>query len=461
MPVFEARSPIDASPEELYAWHTRPGAFERLVPPWETIRVVERPARIEDGAILSLELHRGLLRIRWVARLEACEPPRQFRDVQIRGPFASWAHTHSFAAAVGGGAALVDHVEYRPPGGPLGAVGLPYIGRALARMFRFRHAQTRNDLLRHRRFVGRPPLRVAISGASGLVGAALAAFLTAGGHDVLKLVRRPARRDAGEVQYDPGGAVADVEALRGLDAVVHLGGVNIGAGRWTASRRAVIRDSRVASTRALAEMLARLPQPPRAFISASAIGYYGDRGEAPLTEASATGAGFLAGVCREWEAAAAPAEERGIRTVQLRTGVVLSGRGGALPRMVRPFRFGLGGRVGAGRQVMSWIALDDVVGAIHFCLVNDALRGPVNLTAPEAVPNAEFARTLARVLHRPAIAPVPASVIRTIFGQMGRELLLDGARVVPAKLQATGFQFLHRSLAAALAFELGREAPGR
>ncbi len=458
MPVLEARRCIDATPDEVYAWCARPKAFDRLTPPWAKIRVLQRPARLENGAELVFELKRGPLWIRWAARLEDCEPPFRFRDVQVAGPFASWTHTHAFEPAAGG-TDVVDRVEYAPPFGVLGLAGRPFIERSLARMFRFRHAQMANDILRQRAFAGAPPLRVAISGAGGLVGGALSAFLDGAGCDVLALVRRPARRDAGEVHYDPATGVVDAAALEGLDALVHLGGVNIGAGRWTAARRAAIHDSRVASTRLLAETLARLAQPPKVFLSASAIGYYGDRGDAPVTEASEPGRGFLADVCREWEAAAAPAERRGIRTVQLRTGVVLTTRGGALARMLAPFRMGLGGRVGSGRQIMSWVALDDVVGAIHFCLRRDDLRGPVNLTAPDAVPNAEFARTLGRVLGRPAIAPLPAMVVRAVFGEMGRELLLEGARVIPAKLQAAGFRFLFPDLAPALAFELGVAPP--
>ena len=239
-------------------------------------------------------------------------------------------------------------------------------------------------------------------------------------------------------------------------AVVHLAGENIAAGRWTPARKAEIRRSRVDGTRNLCEVLARLPHPPKVLVSASAIGLYGDRGAEILTEESAAGTGFLAEVCREWEAAAAPAARVGIRVVNLRFGMVLSPTGGALKKMLLPFKLGMGGRIGSGEQFTSWIALDDVIGAIHHVLCEESVRGAVNAVAPEPASNADFTRTLARVLRRPTLLPLPAFAARLALGEMADALLLGGARVMPARLQASGYRFRFPDLESALRHLLGR-----
>jgi uncharacterized protein (TIGR01777 family) len=296
---------------------------------------------------------------------------------------------------------------------------------------------------------------VAVTGASGLVGSRLCAFLTTGGHRVSRLVRRPPA-SLDEVRWDPAAGRADLGALEGADAVVHLAGETIAGGRFTDARKALIRDSRVAGTRTLVEALARLRRPPGVLVSASAIGYYGDRGDTLLDEASAPGEGFLPQVCREWEAAAAAVAGRGVRVVLPRLGIVLSPAGGALAKLLTPFRLGAGGRVGSGRQFMSWIDLDDAIGALHFALGAATLAGPVNLVAPAPVTNAEFARALGRVLGRPARVPFPAPAVRLLLGEMGEALLLASQRVRPRRLEEAGFGFRHSTLEAALRFELGR-----
>jgi uncharacterized protein (TIGR01777 family) len=298
-------------------------------------------------------------------------------------------------------------------------------------------------------------LRVVIGGASGLVGTRLAAHLAEQGHHVVRLVRHPPQAAANEIYWNPGGAEIDAPALEGVHAVVHLGGESIAGGRWTEARKAAIRDSRVASTRLLSETLAQLGRPPRAFICASAAGYYGDRGDEPLTEDSPPGTGFLAEVCRAWEAATEAARRAGLRVVNLRIGVVLSAAGGALKRMLPPFRMGLGGAVGGGRQYMSWIALSDLVRAIEFVLQTGDIQGPVNAVAPNPVSNRQFTRTLGRVLRRPTLLPLPRLAVRTLFGEMGQALLLEGNRLLPARLERGGFSFLHPGLEDALRFELG------
>jgi hypothetical protein len=302
---------------------------------------------------------------------------------------------------------------------------------------------------------GRSPRRLAVSGASGLVGSALTARLAREGHRVHRLVRGEAAGTGEDIAWDPERGRLDPGGLRGVDAVVHLAGASVAGGRWTSARKALIRDSRIAGTRLLAETLGRLAPPPRVLVSASAIGYYGDRGDEPLTEAAPPGEGFLAEVCQAWEAATGAARDAGIRVVCLRIGMVLAARGGALGRMLLPFRLGLGGVVGSGRQYVSWIALTDLVAAIRHAIRAETLVGPVNAVAPGAVTNREFTETLGRVLGRPTLAPLPAPVVHLLFGEMGRALLLASARVVPERLRESAFAFAHPDLEGALRAELG------
>jgi uncharacterized protein (TIGR01777 family) len=291
------------------------------------------------------------------------------------------------------------------------------------------------------------PAKVLVSGASGLIGSALLPTLQSSGYEVTRLVRGAAS-GKGNIAWDPSRPLAP-KSVSGFDAVVHLAGESI-VGRWTDAKKQRVRESRAQGTRNLAEALAAAPQAPRVFISASAIGYYGDRGEETLREESSSGSGFLPEVCREWEAAAEPARKAGIRTAQMRFGVVLSASGGALQKMLPPFRMGVGGNIGSGQQWMSWIDIDDVVGAIQHALKTDTLRGPVNVVGPNPVRNAEFTKTLASVLSRPAILPMPAFAARLLFGQMADELLLASQRVEPAKLLASGYVFQKPELRAAL-----------
>lgn len=453
MGTFHASTHVAATPDEVYAYHARPGALARLLPPWQRVEIVHPIDALHDGARAELSLRLGPLRARWVAEHCDTREGASFRDVQRRGPFAAWEHEHRFVPE-GDGCRLEDEIHYRLPGGALAELlAGGAVQRTLARTFRFRHARTCRDVERHQLFAGRPRLRVALSGASGLIGRALSAFLKTGGHEVVPLVRRtPA--PPGAISWDPAAGVLDGGALAWCDAVVHLAGENIAAGRWTAASKERIRASRVAGTRLIAETLAQMPGPPRTLIAASAIGYYGDRSD-EVDEGDPSGTGFLAEVCRQWEDACEPARRAGVRVVNLRIGVVLTAAGGALARMLVPFRLGLGGRLGCGRQGMSWVALDDVVGLIHH-LLSSQIDGPVNATAPEPVSNADFTRTLARVLRRPALFPVPAAAVRLALGDMGQALLLEGARVVPRRVLADGFTFAHPSLESALRFELGR-----
>jgi uncharacterized protein len=282
-------------------------------------------------------------------------------------------------------------------------------------------------------------MKILISGSHGLVGKALVTSLVEDGNEVVRLVRRGHTIGELEVEWHPNQGRIDAQHVEGFDAVFHLAGESIATGRWTDEKKRSIRDSRVKGTSLLSETIAQLSRPPAVFISASAIGYYGNRGDEELTETSPPGNDFLASVCVEWEEATRPASEKGIRTVVARFGVILDRDGGALAKMLTPFRMGIGGRVGDGRQWMSWIALDDVINALKFLLLDSAVRGPVNIVAPNPVTNAEFTKTLGRVLSRPTFFPVPAFAARLAFGEVADALLLSSQRVEPAVLSERGF----------------------
>lgn len=314
---------------------------------------------------------------------------------------------------------------------------------------------TAADLERHESFAERGTLKVAITGATGLIGRALVPFLTTGGHEVTRLVRRRDALAPGDAYWNPERGEIDAAALDGMDAVINLAGETLSE-RWTPAHKRAIRDSRVKGTALLARTLAGLPNPPKVLISVSAVGYYGDGGDRILDESSPAGTDFLATVARDWEAAAEPAAQRGIRVVHPRMGVVLAAHGGILERLLPPFRLGMGGKLGSGAQWMSWIALDDLIGALHFLLFTPSLSGPVNVTSPNPVTNAVLAKTLGHVLGRPAIAAVPSLVLKLTFGEMAETMLLVGQRVVPRKLEAAGFEFRHPQLEEALRFELGK-----
>ena len=297
-------------------------------------------------------------------------------------------------------------------------------------------------------------MKIVVSGASGLIGTPLVQQLTAHGHEVVRLVRRAAR--TGESQWDPKSGAIDASVIDGADAVIHLAGAGIGDKRWTAAYKREVLESRTLSTALLARTIAAASNKPKVFLSGSAIGFYGARGDEQLTESGSAGSGFLADVCKEWEAAAIPARDAGVRTVFLRTGIVLSPRGGALKKLLPLFRLGVGGRFGNGKQWQSWISLTDELNAIEHLLTAN-VEGPVNLTAPLPVTNGEFTKVLARVLKRPALLPVPGFGPRILLGgELADALLFTGQRVLPEKLQASGYQFAHRDLESALRSLLSR-----
>lgn len=436
---FEVIVPDD--PKVVFDWHTRPGAFARLVPPWQPARLLQEASDLAAGtALLGFPAGR-----RWVARHlpEEYVAEQSFADRLESRPFVvpvAWHHRHDFAA-VPGGTEVIDRVT----------TNLPL--RLLRPMFAYRHRQLADDLAAHRATAGSPRLTVAITGASGLVGRALTAFLSTGGHTVVRLVRhQPTAPD--ERAWDPNAP--DPASLVGVDAVIHLAGHSI-AGRFTQEHKELIRSSRIEPTRRLATAAATAGVP--VFISASAIGYYGaDRGAQVLTEDAAAGGDLLAGIVADWEEAALNAASPQLRVVSVRTGIVQSPRGGAL-RLQRPlFAAGLGGPMGSGAQWQSWIEIDDLVEVYHRALIDSRLTGPINAVAPNPVRQRHYASALGRVLHRPARLPTPAFGPELILGRQGaREVAFADQKVVPHRLLDVGHEFRFSEIDDALSHLFGRD----
>lgn len=457
--IFERRVEIEAPAEFAFDWHARPGALQRLLPPWQQITIHSASGGIEVGATVDMAVPiLGPVKKRWLAEHTELIPGREFVDVQREGPFAAWRHRHIFEPRGESTCMLIDQVDCTPPLGSLGRWGEGYLHTQLEQMFAYRHERTKREVELHYQYRDHSRLRVLVTGSTGLVGESLVSFLTTGGHSVVRLVRdrQAAESHEDQIFWDIRSGQVDQAALEGFDAVVHLAGASIAGKRWTESYKKVIRDSRVDSTRLLAETLARLDQKPAVFISTSAIGYYGDRGAERLDESSSAGTGYLPEVAQEWERAADPARLAGIRVVHPRLGLVLSPQGGALEKMLPPFLWGAGGVIGSGQQYWSSVSIHDVVGAFHHALMNPDISGPMNVVMPESTTCREFVKTLGKVLGRPTICAVPSLAIRTALGEMGQSLLLEGQRVAPSVLFDSGYDFQAPTLQHALQELLGR-----
>lgn len=431
---------VPAPRETVFGWHERAGAVQRLTPPWQPVSVAREASSLRDG--------RAVLRaagLRWVAQHSGYEPPRQFVDELVSLPLR-WRHHHEFEAFGEGSTRVTDRID------------TPIPAALLRAMVRYRHRQLTADLASHdwaRRYLD-GPLTVAVTGSSGMIGTALTAFLTTGGHRVIRLVRRQAH-GPDERTWRP--ADPDPELLQGVDAVIHLAGASI-AGRFTERHKRSLRESRVGPTRNLAELVARAERPPT-LVTASAIGYYGaDRGDTVLTEDSAQGDGFLASLVADWEAATTIAADAGGRVVNVRTGIVQTPSGGTLQLLYPLFAAGLGGRIGDGHQWMSWIGIDDLLEVYHRALLDEQLSGPVNAVAPHPQRNADYSRTLASVLGRPAAVPTPSIGPRLLLGSEGAAELAEASqRVRPARLLSAAHRFRYPELSYALRHVLGKSLP--
>ena len=449
---YVATVKLPVSVQQAFAYHDRPGALDRLIPPWESATIEHSDRSLATGSRVVLVTKIAGLPVRWVAEHTKYEPPILFEDVQRSGPFASWTHRHEFDPAGEQDSQLRDDIRYRLPLGAAGnLIGGPAARRAIEAMFAYRHRTTRDDL---RLMAGQaePPMTIAISGSSGLVGSRLQTLLSLLGHQTQEIVRDAARNPDGVCVWDESDSF---RRLEGVDAVVHLAGKPIADKRWSDEVKQEIRDSRVKMTRKLCEKLSRLNQKPRVLVCASGVGYYGDRGDEMLDESSSAGDGFLPDVCQEWEGSCQPALDAGIRVVHARFGMVLTPAGGALPKMLTPAKF-FGGSLGSGQQWWSWVAIDDALGAIYHAITHPDVSGPMNVVAPEATTNRQFASTLASALGRIAIAPAPAFAIRLAMGEMADGLLLASARVHPRRLSDSGYSFRFTDLSDTLCHYLGR-----
>jgi uncharacterized protein (TIGR01777 family) len=451
--VFVYRSHFSCGVAELYEWHARNGALERLIPPWENTKVVSKKGGIDPGGRVEMLMHAGPIPFRWVAHHIENISGKMFRDIQYKGPFALWSHSHIFTEN-GSGACLEDKIEYSLPGHTF----IPgfiknNVKNTLQRTFQHRQSVLKADLLLHQQ-CSKKPMRVLISGASGVLGRALIPLLTTGGHEVWTLVRRPPNRDKNELYWNP--LTSEIDTLPPVDAVIHLAGEYIGLGRWSEAKKKMVVESRTKGTAILAKTIAGLSVPPKVFLSASAVGFYGDTKEILTDEYCGVGKDYISEVCNVWEAAAEPARNVGIRTVLMRIGVTLTPGGGALQRLMSTSALGFLRRFGSGEQYISWISIDDTISAMLHALWCEKLEGPLNISAPFPVTNKEFMQTLASVVQRPLFTPVPASLLKMIYGQMATEILLSGCRASCKKLLDSGFRFRHVTLEEALRSLLGK-----
>jgi uncharacterized protein (TIGR01777 family) len=381
-------------------------------------------------------------------------PGEMFRDIQERGPFASWSHTHLFHNT-DNGSLLEDRIEYALPGHRfLPSFLTNHVERKLTRVFQQRQRTLTADIALHQR-CSHTPLKILVTGASGVLGKGLVSLLTTGGHTVWTLVRRPPDPDKNEIFWNPEAGILNQSDLPELDGVIHLAGQYIGLNRWTSASKQRVLESRIKGTELLARTLATLKKPPKVLLSSSAVGYYGDCRDRLIDERTPAGKNFISTVCKQWEKAARPASDAGIRTVFLRMGVSVTPRGGALHQILSSSPLGFMRYFGSGNQYISWISGDDLISAMLHALITPSLEGPVNITATEPVTNRELMRTLAKITGRPLLFPMPGRLFQIMYGQMAREIILSGCHVSNKKLKESGFEFRHQNLETTLRNLLG------
>jgi uncharacterized protein (TIGR01777 family) len=469
MPRFRKQSQIPGSANDVFAWHERPGAFERLTPPWESVRLIRQEGSgVSDGVKVVLDAALlGPIRARWVSQHQQYEPGRQFVDVQTQGPFEYFIHTHRVEPLTIRRCQYVDDIDYGLPFGMLGETfGGGLVRGKLARMFQWRHRVLRDDFAQIARLKGFRPLRIAVTGSSGFIGRALVPMLTTAGHHVYRLVRQPAREDerlSPCLPWNPETGAFPVERLpEGLDALIHLAGEPLRSARWDDGYRFRLARSRVQATEALIHSLAQQLPPekrPKVIVGLNSLSVFGDRGSDLLTEASplamAERRSWYAETCQASEQALLSASRYDIRAVSIRAGSVLQVNGGLLRSLLPWFQWGLGGPPGDGQHWISWIAMDDLLGVIHEALFDERMVGSVLAVAPEPVTWEVFSFALAELLRRPAQRCLPETILRSNAGDLARELLLASHRAQPERLQTLGYTFRFAGLTDALVHHLG------
>ena len=445
MTTFTRSIALPVRAEQAFDWHERPGAFARLTPPWENVQLVEHHGGIKDGAkvVVRIQPLPGVT-FHAVYRHADYKYGEQFVDLQERGPFKTWRYEHRFHAD-GDQCVLEDHIEFEGP-----PMSNRLVLRRLDRMFRYRHAMTVADLAYESRFGFVRPQTVLVSGASGLVGQALVARLTTRGHQIKKLGRHPT---TDSITWNPTEGKMPADALENVDAIIHLAGESI-AQRWRPKIKERILRSRVDGAQLLVDAALELGQSIN-YISASGINIYANNGKMLSDEMSPHGDGFLADVWKVWEGAASPLQDAGMPVTMMRTGVVMSQKGGALKKMLPAFKSGVAGRIGSGKQHMSWIAIDDLVDQYLLALEQPTFRGTINNVAPEPVSNEAFTQTMGQILQRPTLLPAPAQAIKWLFGEMAEETVLADLPVAPARLQTEAYPWRQAKLTDCLRHELG------
>ena len=436
--TIQLRTRLDHPAQTVFKWHLFPSAFERLTPPWVQVQVLSReggPNHI--GSRLTLKVKIGPFWRRWVVQHTEFSEDNYFTDVQLDGPFKFWKHTHRVRSVNAYTSEIEDEVQFLPPFSLFKGM----IEKKIMKILEWRHERLKRDLDVQSKYAI-PPMRILVSGSTGFVGSHLIPFLETAGHHVSRLVRKLEEKEENTVYWDPEHP--SLEDFEGFDAVIHLAGKSLASGLWTEKLKKEIFSSRCEYTKHLAQVLSKLKSPPQTFICASAIGIYGNRKGEELTENSSLGEGFLANVCKEWEKATDGLE--GIRCIHTRFGMILSQDGGLLKKMMIPFRMGLGAIIGSGTQVMSWIALDDVIYALYHVLHHKEVSGGVNFCAPVPETNASFSRKLAQALNAPLFFRIGEKPLRFLAGEMAEEMLLASQSVKPEKLLNSGYEFLYSRL---------------
>ncbi|MCP3871775.1 MAG: TIGR01777 family protein [Desulfobacteraceae bacterium] len=454
--VYIKKTKINVAVEKLFSWHARNGAISRLTPPWAPLKMIWRKGEgIKKGVKVRFQIRVFNIPMIWEAEHIDYNENKEFKDIQIKGPFSKWEHTHRFLKDGEQSSIMEDTVEFKLPFGFLSRPFYGFAKKEFDRMFSYRHKVLKYDLEHHAN--NGKKKRILISGSSGTIGSILVPFLKTCGHEVIRLVRKKTDLLKDELFWDPYSGELDLEKAGPIDAVINLNGIDISRGRWTEPQKKRIIDSRILPTQLLVKKMKSIDHKPEVFISSSAIGFYGERENSKLSETTGMGNRFISKVCKQWEDASMDAQTAGIRTVQLRTGIVLTPSGGALARMEPAFKIGCGVKLSHGRQYMSWISMEDVLSGILFVLNNNTLSGPVNMTAPNPVTNIEFSNTLASVFSKKVRFMMPKLFVRLLWGQMGEETLLASARVLPEKLLKNGFKFQHETLFLALKHMIGKD----
>ncbi|MCP3922922.1 MAG: TIGR01777 family protein [Desulfobacterales bacterium] len=453
--IFIKKTEFNCSKEELFEWHEREFALERLSPPFDPVKVISRKGSgIEIGAKVTIKMHAGLIPFIWKAEHTEYKKPDEFADIQVSGPFSFWKHTHTITDS-GNKAFLEDKIEYSLPFGfILNKLFRKKIESNLSSIFKFRHKTLANDLILHSKY-GKERKIILIAGASGQLGSALIPFFSTGGHKVIRLVRRE-HINQNEIFWDPSKGFLDLSKAGKIDAIINLSGENIGEGRWTKSKKAKIIESRTKTTKLLVDEILKLDDPPEVFISSSAIGFYGNTKENIVNEKSEQGSDFISEVCKLWEDAARSVEKAGVRLLNARIGVVCSPLGGALEKLITPTKMGFGGKLGSGKQHMSWIGMDDILGIFYYFIHDKKISGPVNICTPDSITNYDMIKAIGKALKRPTFFTVPSFIIKILFGKMGDEIVLSDMRVKPEVLINSSYEYICDDFDEYLKFVLGK-----